>query len=127
MASRAILLIALALFSTIAYVDGASEFPSRKASVVVPILRKLSPEYLPEAHTVDQFRELRSRTLDQIGKILGRPDRQVKINIGYTMAYCYDLDDKSFIAVIISEVRLESVTLRVAGKSPDFLYISPKP
>jgi len=49
------------------------------------------------------------------------------MSIGNRMAYCYDLDDNSFIAVIIGDVGLESVTLRVPGKSPDFLYDGSKP
>ncbi len=65
---RAQWLIALAIvITTVANAAASSPVPSRKAEVVLPLLRKFVPDDPPDTRIIKEIDLSRAHTLDQIG------------------------------------------------------------
>jgi hypothetical protein len=118
MAKLAILLIALAVFGLPVPVcaDNPPTLPSRKASVVIPLLNQISPKDSPES------------VFNQITKILGKSDGGFSGGPtgNFWDDYPYQLDDKTVVDVgtrMSGQVLLRlSVTIQKPDGKPRVLY-----
>jgi hypothetical protein len=119
MAKRTLLLIALAasLFPLVACADESNALPSRKVSAVTPSLEHFSPNG-----------KSRQDILNQLGAILGKPDRQVMHSLSKIDAsFCYEMDDRSMIAANFSKNELVNLGLYKSDQDrPLFLYRNSK-
>ena len=126
MAFRAILLLALLtfLFADICRADDATKLPSRKASVVLPLLI-FSPQDSPE------------KVLERINKILGQAadvGESGGPSNNFWNDHRYLLDDKTIISVSTRITRSDAgirsrlgVAICKPGQTWKTLYIQPKP
>jgi hypothetical protein len=119
MSVRAILLLAVAtvLSVGIGHADEAATIPSRKASVVMPLLKQISPSDLPQ------------NVQYKITQILGKPDLG-PVGEGpqhhFTTGAYYWLDDKTTVIVGTLNGRFSGVSVRLPGQEFVVLYRAPK-
>jgi hypothetical protein len=113
MANRAFLLFVFTtLLAGMAYADDSAKLPSNKASVVLPLLGKLSSTSPPK--------------LDEIEKILGQPGAEIS-NAG-ALHINYKLDDNTDVNVVIHDLPNHEVIAIVVigpGKKEEVLYAQP--
>ena len=119
MTVRAILLLAIiaALSVGIGHADDAMTLPSRKASVVMPLLRQISPNDSPQ------------NAQDKITKILGKSDMELGSGPRqgrFSDDAYYWLDDKSYIIVSFLNGRFSGFGICLPDHSFVTLYQVPK-
>jgi hypothetical protein len=105
------------LFSGSARAEDPNTLPSRKASVVMPLLNQISSKDSPQ------------NVLDRIKKILGETDGGVDGGgIGrFWSSDDYLLDDNTVISVSYLNGKLDGITIRSPGQAWKILYTPPKP
>jgi hypothetical protein len=117
MAARAILLFAFGAFllSSIVRADDGPKFPSREASVVMPLLKQISRSDSPES------------VLSKIRQILGKPcfGESGGPRNRFTSVDYYFLDDKTMVVAGYLNGRFSGVSFTVPGQRWVLLYKVP--
>jgi hypothetical protein len=125
MIKRAILLLVLAtaVLAAMACADDSTKLPSSKASVVLPLLKKLSTTTQP--------------TLDEVEKIMGPSRTRTTVGMAGSLTFYYNLDDETQVGVQVYDDaakfmkaprpghELICIWALVPGKKMENLYVRP--
>lgn len=116
MARRTIfpLVFAMVALAGMARADDSTQLPSSKASVVLPLLKKLSTTAQP--------------TLDEVEKILGPSRAHTAVSMAGGLTFYYTLDDKTQVGVEVYDRpghELIAIWADAPGKKMENIYVRP--